>query len=157
MIRVVVDANVLVSAAISVGPSLRIVSAAFMVEGVTAIVCPALLAEVSSVLDRPRIQKRLPHDRAAAFLDDLVTLLEVVADPINVLPVTRDPKDDYLVALAAEHGVDFIVSGDKDLLEWEGQSPPVMAPVGARNPVVPVHAAVLYSLMRPWHRVDLMT
>lgn len=133
MIRVVVDANVLVSAAISVGPSHRIVSAAFMAEGVTAIVCPALLAEVSSVLDRPRIQKRLPADRAAAFLDDLVTLFEVVADPINVEPVTRDPKDDYLVALAVERGVDFIVSGDKDLLEWEEQSPPVMAPAAFWN------------------------
>lgn len=107
MIRVVVDANVLVSAAISVGPSHWIVSAAFMAEGVTAIVCPALLAEVSSVLDRPRIQKRVPPERAAAFLDDLVTLLDVVADPSTVLPVTRDRKDDYLVALAVEHGVDF--------------------------------------------------
>ncbi|MCP3854405.1 MAG: putative toxin-antitoxin system toxin component, PIN family [Hyphomicrobiales bacterium] len=133
MIRVVVDANVLVSAAISVGPSHRIVSAAFIAEGVTAIVCPALLAEVSSVLNRPRIQKRLLADRAVAFLDDLVTLLDVVADPSNVEPETRDPKDDYLVALAAEHGVDFIVSGDKDLLEWEGQSPPVMAPAAFWN------------------------
>ncbi|MCP3909406.1 MAG: putative toxin-antitoxin system toxin component, PIN family [Actinomycetia bacterium] len=133
MIRVVVDANVLVSAAISVGPSHRIVSAAFIAEGVTAIVCPALLAEVSSVLNRPRIQKRLLADRAVAFLDDLVTLLDVVADPSNVEPETRDPKDDYLVALAAEHGVDFIVSGDKDLLEWEGQSPPLMAPAAFWN------------------------
>ena len=46
MIRAVVDANVLVSAAISVGPSHRIVSAAFMADGVTAILCPALLAEL---------------------------------------------------------------------------------------------------------------
>ncbi|MCP4966483.1 MAG: putative toxin-antitoxin system toxin component, PIN family [bacterium] len=121
------------SAAISVGPSHRIVSAAFIAEGVTAIVCPALLAEVSSVLNRPRIQKRLLADRAVAFLDDLVTLLDVVADPSSVEPETRDPKDDYLVALAAEHGVDFIVSGDKDLLEWEGQSPPVMAPAAFWN------------------------
>ncbi len=115
MIRVVVDANVLVSAAISVGPSHRVVSAAFMAEGVIAIVCPALLAEVSSVLNRPRIQKRLPADRAVAFLEDLVTLLDVAADPSTVLAVTRDPKDDYLIAFAAEHGADFIVSGDKDL------------------------------------------
>jgi predicted nucleic acid-binding protein len=70
----------------------------------------------------------VPPDRAAAFLDDLVTLLDVVADPSKVLPVTRDPKDDYLVALAAEHCVDFIVSGDKDLLEWEDQTPPAIAP-----------------------------
>jgi len=128
MIRVVVDANVFVSAAISRGPSHRIVSAIFMGQGVSAVVCPALLAEVSSVLNRPRLQKRLSSARAQEFMDDLVTLLDIVADPVDVQPMTRDPKDDYLVALATEQGVDFIVTGDKDLLEWEEQMPPVMTP-----------------------------
>jgi hypothetical protein len=36
--------------------------------------------------------------------------------------------DDYLVALAREHGVDRIVTGDKDLLEREYQQPPVITP-----------------------------
>ena len=61
-------------------------------------------------------------------MDDLITLLELVSDPVDVRPVTRDPNDDYLVALATDQGVDFIVTGDKDLLEWEEQSPPVVAP-----------------------------
>ncbi len=82
-------------------------------------VCPALLEEVSSVLNRPRLQKRLSPGRAEEFIDDLVTLLDMVSDPVDVRPMTRDPKDGYLVALATEHGVDFIVTGDKDLLEWE--------------------------------------
>jgi len=128
VIRVVVDANVFVSAVISRGPSHRIVAAIFMSQGVSAVVCPALLAEVSSVLNRPRLQKRLSSGRAQEFMDDLVTLVDMVTDPVDVRPMTRDPKDDYLVALATEHGVDFIVTGDKDLLEWEEQSPPVVAP-----------------------------
>ena len=115
MIRAVIDANVLVSAAISMGPSHRILSAAMAVEGVSAVVCAALLAEVDDVMSRPRLRKRVCEDAAVSYLDDLVMLLDFVDDPASVPAVTRDPKDDYLVALAREQEVDFIVTGDKDL------------------------------------------
>ena len=42
--------------------------------------------------------------------------------------MTRNPHDDYLITLARNHEVDFIVSGAKDLLNWEPQSPPVVSP-----------------------------
>lgn len=43
----------------------------------------------------------------------------MVGDPIDPPAVTRDSKDDYLVALARAQRVDAIVSGDRDLLEAE--------------------------------------
>ncbi len=49
-------------------------------------------------------------------------------DPADFERFTRDPNDDYLVALARLHDADVIVSGDRDLLEWEEQSPPVVTP-----------------------------
>ncbi len=42
-------------------------------------------------------------------------------------------NDDYLIALAREHGVDYIVTGDKDLLEWSEQQPPVIAPAAVED------------------------
>jgi len=45
-----------------------------------------------------------------------------------VTPITRDPKDDYLIALAREAGVDAIVSGDADLVELDRADPPVVSP-----------------------------
>ena len=36
----------------------------------------------------------------------------------------------YVIHLARQHGADFIVTGDADLLEWPGQDPPVMPPAG---------------------------
>jgi uncharacterized protein len=36
-------------------------------------------------------------------------------DPPDPPPVTRDPGDDYLVALAVRAGADVLVSGDSDL------------------------------------------
>ena len=34
----------------------------------------------------------------------------------------------YLVALARAHGADFIVTRDKDLLDWDEQRPAVITP-----------------------------
>ncbi len=55
-------------------------------------------------------------------------IADVVADPQSEVAEIRDPGDDYLVALAREQGVDWIVTGDKDLLEWEAQTPPAITP-----------------------------
>jgi len=128
VLRVVLDANIFVSAAISLGPSHRIVQAAFVGDRVRALLCPALITEVENVLARPRLQTRISNAEVRVFLDDLTMLLDFVPDPLDVPAVTRDPKDDYLVALAGAHGADWIVTGDKDLLEWEAQSPPAITP-----------------------------
>ena len=55
-------------------------------------------------------------------------LVDLVNDPAPIEATTRDVEDDYLVALAREHEVNWIVTGDKDLLEWEDQTPPVITP-----------------------------
>ena len=55
-------------------------------------------------------------------------VVDLVEDPGEVETETRDPKDDYLIALARTHDVDVVVSGDKDLPEWNEQRPPVMTP-----------------------------
>jgi predicted nucleic acid-binding protein len=71
-------------------------------------------------------------DLAAAreYIHTIATLVDLVLDPVDVEAATRDSDDDYLVALARDHAVDFIVSGDKDLLDWEAQTPPVVPPAG---------------------------
>jgi predicted nucleic acid-binding protein len=38
-------------------------------------------------------------------------------------PISRDPKDDYLLAHALLEAADFIVSGDRDLLALASISP----------------------------------
>lgn len=41
---------------------------------------------------------------------------------------SRDPKDDYLIALAQTAKVDALISGDVDLLVLTDLVPPVMRP-----------------------------
>jgi predicted nucleic acid-binding protein len=63
----------------------------------------------------------LVHRINEQLLDELVESLYAGA---FILPafdgilqrVVRDPGDDYLMAAAIEHSVDYLVTGDKDLL-----------------------------------------
>ena len=67
------------------------------------------------------------------FVDTVETIVDLVDDPDTVETETRDSNDDYPIALARTHDVDVIVSGDKDLLDWDGQRPPVMTPARFEN------------------------
>lgn len=128
--KVILDANVFVSAAIRKGASHRVVQSWL---GGTArfevVMCPELLAEIRDVLTtRPRLRKWVDLDVAVAFVQTIEALVDLVDDPEPIEAVTRDAADDYLVALARENDVELIVSGDKDLLEWTAQRPPVVTP-----------------------------
>lgn len=128
--RVVIDANVFVSAAIQRGPSHRIVMSwlAGTAEFELAM-CPELLADVREVLTtRPRLRRWISLEDGTRFVDAIKTLVDLVDDPVQVSAQTRDHIDDYLIALARGHNIDVIVSGDHDLLEWDEQDPPVVAP-----------------------------
>lgn len=55
-------------------------------------------------------------------------MVDLASDPVDVESETRDADDDYLIALARAHDANLSVTGDKDLLGWEVQQPPVITP-----------------------------
>lgn len=131
MIRVVLDANVLVSAALArdpAAPSVRAFDA--LLDGrIEAVGCPALLGEVAAVLGRYRLRRYLSIEEARRFVGDLAGVMTLVADPPLPHPaVCRDPDDDYLVALARAARVDALVTGDRDLLELVDAGVAVITP-----------------------------
>jgi uncharacterized protein len=118
MLRVVADANVLISAVLARSPnapSVLILEAALdgRLELVTS---PQLLGEITSVLKRARLRKYLSTDEALRFVADLAAQTILLTDPPGPpAAVCRDPNDDYLVALATARHADAIVTGDPDL------------------------------------------
>jgi uncharacterized protein len=116
--RVVADANVLVSAALGrspKAPSVMTLDAALdgRLELVTS---PTPLAEVADVLSRPRLRRYLSTDEAERYVDDLAALTVQLNDPAEPhAAVCRDPGDDYVVALALSSGSEALVTGDHDL------------------------------------------
>jgi putative PIN family toxin of toxin-antitoxin system len=118
MLRVVADANVLISAALARSPnapSVLILEAAL--DGrLDLVTSPQLLGEITSVLKRPRLRKHLSTEEALRFVAGLATQTILLTDPPGPpAAVCRDPDDDYLVALATARHADAIVSGDPDL------------------------------------------
>lgn len=87
---------------------------------------PTLLAELNDVLARPRLASRLDSAARRRLRGALEAAPVIQEEPAQ--PVSRDPKDDYLVALARSSGADFLISGDKDLTDLVGVLPPVMTP-----------------------------
>ena len=69
------------------------------------------------MLARPRLRKYVSTEEALRFVTDLAAQTTLLADPPGPhQPVCRDPRDDYLIALAISCGADALVTGDLDLL-----------------------------------------
>ncbi|HWE82816.1 MAG TPA: putative toxin-antitoxin system toxin component, PIN family [Gaiellaceae bacterium] len=128
MRRIVVDPGVLVSAIITPnGPPAEIVRAV-REERARLVVCPHLLAELLGVLQREKFRGYVTIDEAEQYVAGLASIAEARPDPAVEAPISRDPKDDYLIALTRESSADALVSGDADLLVLEDNKPPVVSP-----------------------------
>lgn len=98
----VLDANVLVSAAIQRGPSHRLLQAWRSGE-FELVVCPMLIEEVDDVLTtRPRLRKWIDLDFAQEYIGVLGGIQPMAPDPVDGGSLTRDADDDYIVWLARE-------------------------------------------------------
>jgi putative PIN family toxin of toxin-antitoxin system len=117
--RVLLDANVLISAVIRPrGAPGRIVAAFLEHEAFDLVISPATVTEVEVALQLPKIRRYLRDvDEALAWLADLVALADLVTDTGAVRGVCRDPDDDAVLSAAVEGRADVIVTGDNDLLE----------------------------------------
>jgi putative PIN family toxin of toxin-antitoxin system len=128
VINAVLDAGVLISGLISSsGSPAQILDA--LVEGRSDLtVCPMLLAEVRRALGYPRLERYVTPSNADAFVAWMARIAIIHPDPTTIEPVTRDPGDDYLFALARGAHADMIVSGDADLIEIVGPPTRVLTP-----------------------------
>ena len=128
--RVVVDTNVWISAALRpAGPPGR-VRAALVAGQFTLVASEPLLEELAGVLARPRLVRRYglsPEEVAEAVA---VVRQRVQFVPIaGTLHVCRDPKDDMFVETALAGAADVLVSRDDDLK----RAPEVAAVLGERG------------------------
>jgi uncharacterized protein len=126
-VRAVVDVNVLISGALSAkGPSAEILRASR--DGrFELVISELLITELKRAFAYPKLQKLIPAEKAAAFTNwvrDHGTLAE---DPASPPPLgSRDPDDDYLLALAIDRRA-YLVTGDQDLLVL-GNDLPILTP-----------------------------
>lgn len=83
------------------------------------VVSALLLAELDRALAYPKLRSRIAADEAQAFIDLLRRTATMADDPAAPARRSRDPGDDYLLALA-ESAAAILVTGDQDLLDVKG-------------------------------------
>jgi len=133
--RVILDANVLLSFAIGargadgvIGTILRLA-----IDGrCTLLLSPELLREVRDKLQTKRyFVDRFNAQAVDDFIAFLVSIGHLMPPLTEEIPaVTRDRKDNYLVAAALIGEADYLVSGDRHLLELGD----ALAPLKIRSP-----------------------
>jgi putative PIN family toxin of toxin-antitoxin system len=115
-VRAVVDVNVLISGILSATGSSAEILRASRDGQFELVISEKLLAELQRTLAYPRLRKRIPVEKAAAFASWLRDHGRLAEDPSGPPPVSsRDPDDDYLLALAFDRRA-YLVTGDQDLL-----------------------------------------
>jgi uncharacterized protein len=128
MARIVIDANVLVSAAFG-GTPLDAVSKAFSIGHVY--LSPAVAAEIEGTIERlsPKLGKE--KTKILVSLWKRFRSFCHIMEPGREVSVCRDPKDDAYLALCAAADACWLVTGDKDLLAVEPKKVPGL-PKGLR-------------------------
>ncbi len=114
--RAVVDVNVLISGVLSAkGPSAEILRAGR--DGLfELVVSEMLLTELKRALAYPKLRKSIRPEKATSFATWVSHHGTFAEDPASPPPVgSRDPDDDYLLALAISRRA-YLVTGDQDLL-----------------------------------------
>ncbi len=117
--RVVFDTNIVISALVF-GGNLAWLRRVWMSGRVTPIVCRETTAELLRVLHYPKF--KLTQSDREALLQDYLPFVEIakLAEPLPPLPqACRDRDDTIFIQLAPATGADFLVSGDRDLIEMQ--------------------------------------
>jgi uncharacterized protein len=111
--RVVVDTNVFISAALK-EKSLPGTAAHIVAKSGLLLKSTITERELFVTLARPRLAPLIPP-RFLDWLNELLAAAEL-ATIIHRITACRDPKDDKFLELAVNGHADLIVSGDADLL-----------------------------------------
>lgn len=126
--RAVLDPNVLVAALISPSGPRRAIISAWTEGRFDLIVSSILLGELRDVLSRPKFRRWVSRDAAMTYVDGIHGSATIADDPSRRPPVSPDPDDDYLVALARSASATWLVSGDQHLVSLGEVQPPVLTP-----------------------------
>lgn len=114
-LKVVLDTNVLISALLFRGELAQIVEL-WKTGKIIPLLTRETFEEFRQVLEYPRFS--LTHSEIKTLVEDeVLPFFEVVETGEKITGVCRDAEDDKFIACALSGRADFVVSGDKDLLE----------------------------------------
>ncbi len=119
----VLDTNIWISFVI--GKKLHQLAEIITINNLLILNCETLENEIDNVLSRPKF-KRYITDKD---IDEAIILIQKLSTTIQIGEIkkyTSDLNDDFLFALCYKGNADYIVSGDKHILQSGITPPPVI-------------------------------
>jgi putative PIN family toxin of toxin-antitoxin system len=124
MKRVVLDTNIIISSVL--GGALVLVLEKWDKEKFTVVVTTDIVSEYFEVLNRPKFE--LSQETIDKITRYIYQFSEFVVHEEQIHFIKDDPKDDKFLEAAIAGKVDYIVSGDKHLLDLkEFRSIPILS------------------------------
>ena len=117
--RAVLDTNVAISAAINEDGTPAAVIRSWDAGSFTWVVSEALLEELGRTFNSPRVRRYLAWSQSQVddFLVRVRRIAAVVSPATEIRRITADPPDNRVLEAAVEGRADYIVSGDRHLLD----------------------------------------
>jgi putative PIN family toxin of toxin-antitoxin system len=115
--RVIIDTNLWISFLIT--NNLNILSELFLFERFQIIFSDELFNEFLDVARRPKFKKYFDEKSVQLLIENISEQLEFI-EVASAITICRDLKDNFILALSIDGNVDYIVTGDKDLLSLNG-------------------------------------
>lgn len=112
-IRLVLDTNVFISAIALKSPNFRKL-VDFCLEHFEVCLSPELLGELEN-----KLKTKFVYGEAEKKQVDIITQTGTLFTKLPKVDFARDPKDQHILALCQVGKAEFLITGDKDLLELE--------------------------------------
>jgi len=116
MTRVVIDTNVVVSAAISTDGNPALIFEMLIMEDIKNYATREIIDEIKEVVQRPRIAKRVSLVEQEFIIDTFEKFSEKIVSGVKFEEIKDDPDDNKFLECAVSASADFIISGDSHLL-----------------------------------------
>lgn len=113
-IKIVIDTNIWIS--FLIGKKIKTLKNLIINGKINVYFSKELIDEFIAVIKRPKLQKYFIQEN----IYELINLFSdkiVFVEPNLKITECRDKKDNFLLELAISANVDYIITGDKDLLE----------------------------------------
>ena len=111
MIRVLPDTNIIISSVFWIGNPYEVIRRGIL-GGYKLVISAEILDEV---VDKLRNKFQFPEESIQELIDILMTYCHIV-EVTSKFDVVRDKKDNKIIECAFDGKVDYIVTGDPDLL-----------------------------------------
>ena len=114
--RIILDTNIIVSGLISAHGAPALLLNAWTDKAFILVSSRMQITEINSVTNRPVIRPLITPSHAGRFINDL-NRFGTILDRLPRVDRSRDPNDNFLLAMAEAGAADYLVTGDKrDLL-----------------------------------------